>query len=137
MKSEVLQKYVGVAKTETNRDGPDNSEGLVNFQAFGLLRGIRERAVMLELRHKDGRIDAFAYAWLGKVSFDPSDGITLRFGGETVTIKGRNLNAEVQPNVRLFAALVRHRVPYIQEADGPQAMMATRGALIVDQITVK
>ncbi len=56
-------------------------------------------------------------AWLDLASFDPSEGITLGFGGRKVTIRGRNLQAEVRPNVRLFQALVRQRVPWLQEAD--------------------
>jgi hypothetical protein len=42
--------------------------------AFGFLRGVRDRAVMLELRWKDGSVVAFAYAWLERAGFDPSEG---------------------------------------------------------------
>ena len=37
---------------------------LEDFGAFGWLRGIRDRAIMLEIRHRDGRVPAFGYAWL-------------------------------------------------------------------------
>ena len=40
--------------------------------AFGWLRGVHERAAMLELRRKDGSIVAFAYHWLERAEFDPS-----------------------------------------------------------------
>jgi hypothetical protein len=108
-----------------------------DFGAFGWLRGVRDRAVMLELRHKDGTSSSYGYAWLKKAKFDPSDGIMLDFSGETVRITGRNLNAENQPNVRLFAGIMRHRVPWIAEADGPMAMETPKGATIIERIDEK
>lgn len=80
------------------------------------LRGMRERATMLELRKKDGNITAIGYAWIEKIEFDPSEGITIHALGQQVKIKGRNLNAEVRPGVSLFQGLTRHRVPWIQES---------------------
>ena len=86
--------------------------------SFGWLRGMRERATMLELRHKDGNITAIGYAWIEKIEFDPSHGITLHALGQVIKIQGRNLNAEVRPSVRLFQGLTKHRVPWVQESDG-------------------
>ena len=63
-----------------------------------------------------------------------SHGITLHFGAETVKISGRNLNFEVRSNLRLFAAIVRHRVPWIQEADEPTALEAPRDATVIEGI---
>ncbi len=116
---------------EADGESPDD------LGAFGYLRGIRDRAVMLEIRHKDGRISAFGYAWLNSAEFDPSEGITLNFSGKTVTLIGRNLNAECRPNVRLFASIVRHRVPWIQEADGQAAMQTSNGATVIEEVRVK
>jgi hypothetical protein len=92
---------------------------------------------MLELRHADGKVSAFGYGWLSQAEFDPSVGLTLRFGGNTVKITGRHLNAEVRSNVRLFAAIVRHRVPWIQESDGPTQLAATKGTIVIEGIEVK
>jgi hypothetical protein len=114
----------------------ESEEPPADYGAFGWLRGTHERAAMLELRKKDGGIVAFAYAWLERAEFDPSGGILLKFGMEKVRITGRNLNAESRPNVRLFSGIVRHRVPWIQEADRPATMEAGRGAVVVDGITV-
>jgi hypothetical protein len=102
--------------------------------AFGWLRGSRERAVMLELRRKDGSITALGYAWLERAEYDPSEGITLEFTGQTVRLVGRNLNAEVRPQLRLFDGVVRHRVPYLQEADEPTAMAAAKNATVIEKI---
>jgi hypothetical protein len=56
---------------------------------------------------------------------------------EKVRITGRNLNAEVRPNIRLFAGIFRYRVPWIQEADEPSAMAAGKEAAVVETITFK
>lgn len=92
---------------------------------------------MLEIRHKDGRITAKGYSWLQSAEFDPSTGITLNFSGETVTIKGRNLGAEARPNIRLFAGILRHRVPWIQEADGPTVLEAVKDAVVIEEVKIK
>jgi hypothetical protein len=102
--------------------------------AFGWLRGSRERATMLEVRRKDGSITALGYAWLEKAEFDPSEGITLRFTGQSVRLKGRNLNAKVRPHLQLFMGLVRHRIPWLQEADEPALMTAAKNDAVIEKV---
>ena len=92
---------------------------------------------MLELRHRGGNITGLGYAWLERAEFDPSQGITLFFIGKAVKITGSNLNAETRPNVRLFNGILRHRVPWIQEADEPAIMKAARDTLVIEQIVLK
>jgi hypothetical protein len=98
-----------------------------DWGAFGWLRGHRERATMLEIRRKDGSIMALGYPWLERAEFDPSQGITLQFTGQTVRLVGRNLNL-------LFDGVVRHRVPWLQEADRPMAMMAAKDAAVIERV---
>ncbi len=133
MKGSVVEKYAKPIDDEQSAEEVGVPDDL---GAFGLLRGLHERALMLELRFKDGRRRALGYAWLHDAEFDPSEGITLHFGGRQVTISGQKLNAEVRPNVRLFQALVAHRVPWISEADAPAALLAARDALLIDAIKV-
>jgi hypothetical protein len=92
---------------------------------------------MLELRFRDGSVDALGYAWLHRAKFDPSGGITLLFGERTVTISGRNLNAERHQNIRLFAGIVRQRVPWIQEAGRAQVMESPKDATVIEAIEVE
>lgn len=134
MDTDLLDRHLPPRTSLPSRDGEDESP--VDLGAFGWLRGVRDRAIMLELRRKDGSVVALAYAWLERADFDPSVGITLKFGGEKVNITGRNLNANARPNVRLFDGIVRHRVPWIQEADRPAAMEAGRGDIVVDGIQI-
>jgi hypothetical protein len=114
-----------------SRLNPDASDDLISF---GWLRGIRDRATMLELRKKNGNILAVGYGWLEKAEFDPSQGITLHVGGQTIRITGRNLNTEVRPNVRLFEGITRHRVSWLREAGEAQQMEADPATPIVDAI---
>ncbi|HEY1065034.1 MAG TPA: hypothetical protein VGE52_02955, partial [Pirellulales bacterium] len=102
--------------------------------AFGWLRGGRDRALMLELRKKNGNVTAVGYAWLHEAEFDPSKGIILAFGTRRVALMGRNLNAEVQSNVRLFQALLRHRVSFVQEATEATLMSAGEGEPVIERI---
>ncbi|HEY2841653.1 MAG TPA: hypothetical protein VGJ26_21010 [Pirellulales bacterium] len=133
MKGNLLEKYAKPSEAEK----PDDQNGVSeDLGAFAFLRGVQDRALMLELRFKNGKRRALAYAWLHDAEFDPSDGITLHFGPKKVRIAGQNLNAEARPNVRLFDALARHRVPWIQEASGAGSWTADRGATTIDEIKV-
>ena len=131
MNDSVLQRFA--SKANENAE-PLEAEQIDDLGAFGWLRGTRDRAVMLELRKKDGNILAVGYAWLDKAEFDPSQGITLHLGGHKITIRGRHLTQEVRPNVRLFQGICRHRVPWIQEADEPAVMEARNQGVLVEEI---
>lgn len=109
----------GPTLSEPNDDLPDS--GLEDSCAcFGYLRGTRDRAVMLELRKKDGNIHAIGYGWIERAEYDPSVGITLHALGRSIRISGRNLNSPQSGGVgvRLFEGIIRHRVTWIHEADG-------------------
>ncbi len=115
--------------------GPSaDSGGVDDFHSFGWLRGIRERATMLELRKKSGDVLAIGYSWIECVEFNPTQGITLHVHGDKIHIKGRNLNAEVRPEVRLFQGIARHRVAWVQEADRPRNLTGDKQLTIIDQI---
>ena len=116
------------AGAETERDDHDD------YGAFGWLRGIRDRVPLVEFRLKNGNVRAQGYAWLHQAEFDPSTGIVLSFGTFQVTLIGRNLNAELRPNVRLFQGLLRHRVPYVQEADEARVLQSADHETIIEQI---
>jgi hypothetical protein len=116
-----LDKYLNRRPEDGDQNHTDLDHGSRGDDAtddlgcFGWLRGVRDRALMLELRRKDGSIAAFPYAYIERIDFDPSQGITLQIMGKHVRIKGRNLNGESRPEVRLFNGITRHRVPWIQE----------------------
>jgi hypothetical protein len=102
--------------------------------AFGFYRGSRERAEMLELRKRTGNIRAVAYSWIAKVDFDPSSGLTIHVGDEAIKIKGRNLNVVAASQISLLGGLIRHRVPWIAEADQRTSLQADKKAVVVESI---
>jgi hypothetical protein len=125
-----------VAKQQPAPRGHDD-ELADDLGVFGWLRGVRDRAVMLELRRKNRSITALSYVLLERAEFDPSNGITLKFGGTTVRITGRNLNRQPAPHVRLFDGLVRHRVPWLQESSGAGLMEAGRDATVIERVEIE
>jgi hypothetical protein len=130
----ILQKYTGKGTDRiVDAAATEESETTDDLGAFGWLRG-RDRAVMLELRKKNGNVLAVGYGWLERVELDPSEGITLHLVGQKILIKGRNLNAAVRPDIRLFQGITRHKVPFIQEADGPTALQAGKSATVIERI---
>ncbi len=135
MIDDLFDKY---AKGRNGNDpSPGDEDDTIDVPGFGWLRGIRDTAIMLEIRHRDGHITAFSYNMLDRAEFDPSDGITLKFAGTQVRIVGRNLNVEARPHLRLFEGITRRRVSWIQEADEPAAMEAPKGATVIEEVEVK
>jgi hypothetical protein len=131
-----LDKYFCRTK-EQKPPAEEEQDPVIDNWGFGWLRGMREVALCLEIRHRDGQISAFSYATMDRAEFDPSDGITLHFGSKTVKIVGRNLNVEARPNVRLFNGILRRRIPWIQVADEPTALKAPKDATVIERVDVK
>jgi hypothetical protein len=118
MTGKILERYTarnganGASATATVDDSTIDDLG-----CFGWLRGIRDRAFSVELRRANGNIVAIPYHTIERFEFDPSEGIVLAVAGKQICLKGRNLNLEVQPTIKLFEGLARHRVPWIREAE--------------------
>jgi hypothetical protein len=135
MSGNILDRYAPRV-VESAKKQPDEAGAIDDLGAFSILRGVQDRSIMLELRLKDGNSVAFNYSYLVQASFDPSHGITLQFGGKNVILSGSNLNAEIRPNLRLYQALLRHRVPWVREADRHDQLQAPPGSVIIDSIDV-
>jgi hypothetical protein len=101
--------------------------------AFGFLRGARDRALMLELRFKHGEIHAFSYSLLDRLSFDPSDGLRLKFAGQEVHIMGQRLN-DRSSGIGLIDAVLKHRATWIQEASRADAMAPFAAGPLIESI---
>jgi hypothetical protein len=130
-----LSKYAARFGDSADTTSSSDAEGTESLAAFGLLRGTHHRAEMLELRKKTGDIRAIGYAWIQKVDFDPSGTITLFFAGdETIRIKGRNLNAVASQQMSLLGGILRHRVPFICEADQSTALQSDNHSIVVEAI---
>lgn len=134
MDRSVLQKYTNRADTDPQVAAAIDDGAPEDLGTFGYLRGIRDRAAMLELRRKTGDILAVGYAWIERVEYDPSQGITLHVAGKQIRITGRNLNAEVRPSTRLFEGITRHRVPWLRESTEAELIQAEPDVCIVTAI---
>lgn len=137
MSGEIVKRLIASRQNGAGGPPPGDEEEEDCAPSFGFLRGSKERACMFEIRYRDGTLEALTYSWLDHAIFDPSAGITLHFARKKVHLIGRNLNAEVRPNLRLFDAILRHRVPWIQEADEPTALSAPKGALVIEKVVVE
>ena len=58
--------------------------------------------------------------------------IILHARGGKFCIKGRNLNAEARPEVRLFQGIARQRVAWVQEPDRPGNLNTSDRATVVE-----
>lgn len=135
MTDSILSQYSRARGEAGAPSGPQpEGDAADDLGAFGFLRGARERATMLELRKADGSIRAISYGWLERAEFDPSEGISLRANGQTVRLRGRNLNLECRPEVRLFSAICRHKVAWIQEAGRSDDLMSEAKETVVEAI---
>ena len=101
---------------------------------FGWLRGVRDRALMLELRKADGHILAVGYAWIERIELVPEEGIILHLPGRKVRIRGSGLNSDTGSPARLFDGLIRQRVPWVRESDRAEQLRQDHGPVIIESI---
>ena len=108
--------------------------------AFGFLRGVKDRALNLELRFQSGNRMMLSYAWLGTVQFNPSHGILVKFSGDLiylVLIEGSHLNSMLAGGITLFdRGLHRHRVIWVREMSRGDQERAEKGEAIIERIQV-
>lgn len=124
------------------RDKPTETEASTedSCSAFGYLRGLRERALSLEVRFRDGNCDWFPYSWLGPYRFNPSVGLLLKFTGDTVIlvlVRGSNLDALVNQSINLTdRGIARHRILWLREMEEEGIRQAGREQPTIDRIEV-
>jgi hypothetical protein len=132
----ILDRYVGRPPLAPTPDSvtlaADGEEEVLG--CFGLLRGMRERAVCLELRRRTGEVVAIPYGYVSRLEFTPAGGIRVCCGADAVLIRGRNLNREVGPRLTLFSGLARHAVPWVCEADRAASLASGGEAVVVEKI---
>lgn len=138
MSDSLLDKYLRkpVNESSIGRSSVDSDEP-GDLGCFGFLRGVRDRAIMLELRKKDGTVTAMAYAYIERIAYcpdGPNEGITIYGAGQKIRMSGRNLNAQSRDGEGLFGALTRHRVPWVREADRMASIAADTQQAEIDFI---
>jgi len=113
----------------------------VSCGAFGYLRGIKDRANVVEFRFRAGHTMWFPYGWLGPCRFDPSEGLLLKFSGDLVylvLIRGSNLDQPInEGHMNLTSGgLQRQRVTWIREMPADDIKYIGETGPTVDSIKV-
>lgn len=134
MSDNILHKYTARVGGTGDADEISDADGTEDLGAFGWLRGPRDRCNMLELRKRGGNVLAIPYGFISTILFDASDGIAIRCGDMSILIKGRNLNGEARPQVRLFQGLTRHRVPWVAEIGKTDQLRLPADAVVIQSI---
>ena len=126
-----------------DKEAPQSDEDLEEESrcaAFGFLRGVRDRALALELRFQNGNTEFFPYSWLGPWQYNPSAGLLLKFTGDVVSlvlIRGSNLDATVnQGAVSLPHGFQRHRITFVREMDEAETRKIGEAGPTIDGIEV-
>jgi hypothetical protein len=116
-------------------------EGAEACEAFGYLRGLRDSSASVEFRLRNGNSIWFPYALLGPWQFNPSEGLLLKFSGDTgylVLIRGSNLDKPLKEgSINLtHAGLQRHRILWIKEMTEEEIARVGESGPTIDSIEV-
>ena len=123
-----------------NKDG-DGDGVEAACAAFGYLRGIRDQAAAVEFRFRDGNSMWFPYGWMGTWKYNPSEGLLLKFSGDSVylvLIKGSNLDKPLNEGAINLTrgGLQRHRVLWLREMSPEEIRKVGETGPTIDSIEV-
>lgn len=94
--------FVERLKTQTEEQPPQD-EKFYSYEPQ-----LNGRALMLELRTRDGKRQALPYSYMTKAGFDPETGIEVHVSDVTIVLKGRGLG-------EVFTYLVQNRLNWVRE----------------------
>ena len=123
------------------RKDADGDAADASCAAFGYLRGLRTASASVEFRLRTGNSIWFPYGLLGPWQFNPSEGLLLRFTGDTgyfVLIRGSNLDKPLSDGgINLTTAgLQRHRVLWIREMTAEEIARVGESGPTIDAIEI-
>jgi len=95
---------------------------------FGFDRQENGRALMFELRTRDGRRSALPYSYMTRADFDPGKGIEVYVSNVVITVKGRGLET-------IFGYLLQNRLTWVKEDSS--GMDTDDEAVFVESVEVK
>jgi hypothetical protein len=125
------------AKKETGIEGAE-----AKCEAFGYLRGLKDSSASVEFRFLDGNSTWFSYGLLGSWQYNPSEGLLLKFSGDTVClvlIRGSNLDKPLTDGAinLTHAGLQRHRVLWIREMTKEEIERVGETGPTIDSIEIE
>ena len=103
--------------------------------------GLRDQALQVEFRLRNGNSEWFSYDLLGHWRHNPSEGLLLKFaGGDVVSlvlIRGSNLDALVSDIINLTdRGFQRARITYVREMEEEELRRAGEGEPSIDRIEI-
>jgi len=127
------------AYLQTKEAEAEGTEASCN--AFGYLRGIKDRATSVEFRFRNGNSTWFPYSWMGPWQYNPSEGLLLKFSGDLVylvLIRGSNLAKPLNDGAinLTHAGLQRHRVLWLREMSEEEIRQVGETGPTIDRIEV-
>lgn len=133
MSDDLLERYRTTGEHAAKVVSLHEDEEPANLGCFGYLRGVRDKAISLELCKLDGHVLAVVYAYITRFEYEPEKGITLWLPDRSIRIQGTRLNTKLG-SVRLFEALTRHRVPWLKEVSRSEALGASEDQVVIESI---
>jgi hypothetical protein len=118
-----LSRYV--RKPATAPDTEDNEPA----NAFQEARARSREALMLDVVFADGTIESFDYSLPKRVTYKPDGTLILRFGQDTITAKGSNLQ-------RVRQAVTEGRAKAIQEGTEAEQGLKPEDAAHIERIEI-
>ncbi len=79
-----------------------------DIRYYGIEPQIASRALMFELRTKDGKRKAYSYSYMTEADYEPELGIKINVSDVVIIIKGRKLD-------EIYSYLISNRLTYVQE----------------------
>lgn len=101
----VREKHFLLPRPYSGSQDPDH---IVFDMPFGTCRTAGYRAVMFEIKTKDGNRKAFAYSYLVEADHIPETGIIISVSDVAITITGRSMSD-------IYNYLLSSRLTYVQE----------------------
>ncbi len=123
MNDEIIGRYTGTAAG----DEAEEISTAGGYKPVGFYPTTRH-AIWLELRMKTGDSEALRYAFIHRISFNPSKGIVIYHTDGQVTIEGHGLR-------ELHSLLLRDRAIYVQEYGIEAGDQPGHGETCVTKIT--
>jgi hypothetical protein len=118
-----LSRYVRQAPPASAEDENDAAE------AFQEARARSREALMLDVRFADGTIESFDYGLPKRVTYKPDGTLILRFGKDTITVEGSNLQ-------RVRQAVTEGRARFIQEGTEAEEGLKPEDAAHIERIEI-
>jgi hypothetical protein len=97
MKSSFVERLKATTEQEVEAD-----------KYFGFDAQANGRALMFELRTRDGRSSALPYSYMTRADFDPEKGIEIAVSNVVVLVKGRDLGI-------IYSYLLQNRLTWMRE----------------------